>query len=135
MTWFKVDDGFPDHPKVRSITPKGRRTACIGLWLACGTWSARHLTDGLIPEWVVLDNGILVQAGILAGSGLWHAPGHDCPRCGQPGVAEHLFHDWPDYQPTKAAVEERRRLRAEAGAKGGVQSGRTRRLRAVGEPE
>ena len=44
MPWFKVDDGFYDHPKVLEAG-----NAAVGLWLRCATWSARQLTDGHVP--------------------------------------------------------------------------------------
>lgn len=131
MAWFKVDDAFPTHPKVRSI-PRRERPAALGLWLAAGTWSAKHLTDGVIPLWVVDEEGTPDSAALLVASGLWHGRGSRCPRCPRPKANEWLFHDWSDYQPTKAAADERRRIRAAAGAKGGTVSGRVRRLRAVG---
>lgn len=33
MTWFKVDDGFYDHPKVDQLP-----NAAVGLWVKCGAW-------------------------------------------------------------------------------------------------
>lgn len=49
MTWLKVDDSILDHPKwVRAIRDGG--SGVIHLWLAMATWSARHLTDGVIPS-------------------------------------------------------------------------------------
>ena len=134
MAWFKVDDAFPTHPKVRSI-PRRERPAALGLWLAAGTWSAKHLTDGVIPGWVVDEEGTPALAAHLVTSGLWHERGSRCSRCPKTKAGEWRFHDWADYQPTKAAAEERRRIRSLAGAKGGVVSGRVRRLRAVGDDE
>ena len=44
MPWFTVDDSFYDNPKVRRAG-----NAAAGLWLRCGTYSARYLLDGRIP--------------------------------------------------------------------------------------
>ena len=45
MTWFKVDDGFYDHPKVANLSLAAR-----GLWVTMGSWCAKHETDGEISE-------------------------------------------------------------------------------------
>jgi hypothetical protein len=41
---FRVDDGFPNHPKVVGMTYEA-----MGVWLTIGCWCARYLTDGYIP--------------------------------------------------------------------------------------
>lgn len=47
--WFRVDDKFPDHRKVRQVRrshPSKRRDAsAFGLWALAGAWS----DDGFIP--------------------------------------------------------------------------------------
>jgi hypothetical protein len=120
MTWFKVDDGFAMHPKaVAAGNP------ALGLWVRAGAWSASQLTDGVIPRHMVAAlGGRPREAAALVDAGLWleHVDGW-------------AFHDWQTYQPTRADVEDRRRVRAQAGAKGGVLSGRSRRLKAVGGDE
>lgn len=124
MTWFRVDDSMPSHPKTRSI-PRKSRMAALGVWTACGTWSAKHLTDGRVPADVVEDEGGLAADGQrLVTAGLWHAPGHKCERCPQPAAGEYQFHDWADYQPTRiqvlaerAASAERQRVAREKRAK------------------
>lgn len=123
MPWFKVDDGFYDHPKVAAI-PLKDRAAAAGAWLLCGTWSAKHLQDGFVPESRAHELAGDRIAALLVDVKLWRRV-----------KGGYRFHDWATYQPTRAAVEERRKVRAAAGAKGGVSSGRTRRLRAVGEDE
>jgi hypothetical protein len=130
VTWFKVDDGFPSHPKVLAI-PKAKRARVLGVWLMCGTWSARHLTDGFIPATVLAElGGTRADAQLLVdakshpgGPGLWTAVDGGWQ-----------FHDWSPIQPTRAEIEELKRVRAEAGAKGGKASGKARGgLRAVGD--
>lgn len=123
MTWFRVDDSFGDHPKVRAI-PRGKRRAAVGLWTLTGAWSARHLTDGFVPRAVALEEGSPAEVADLLAAGLWLEV-----------EGGYQFNDWDVYQPTRAQVQERRRVRAEAGAKGGTVSGRVRRLRAIGEDE
>ena len=117
MTWLKVDDGIDIHPKVRRI-PRRDRGSAMGLWLMAGAWSARNLTDGHVPAWVVDDVGSSTKwAHALVTAGLWephHADGW-------------VFHDWADYQPTKEKVLSNREKRAVAGRSGGRASGQSRR--------
>jgi len=96
MAWFKVDDKFAEHPKVLHARALGG-FGPLGLWLAAGTWSNTHLTDGFIPEsWVQLNQGndfaeFLVDAGLwLRVEGGWE------------------FKDFTEYQPSKAEVEAKR---------------------------
>lgn len=113
MTWFKVDDGFPGHPKVRSI-PRSVRMRVVGVWAACGAWSARYLTDGLIAGDAVEDEGgEPTDAKALVAAGLWHEHGHDCPRCVDPVAGSFVFHDWSDWNPTKEKVKADRKATAD----------------------
>lgn len=103
MVWFKVDDGFYTSSKVLSI-PRTCRLAAVGLWTLAGNWSARNLTDGTVPEYVLLEVGAtprLRQA--LTEARLW-------VDRGSAGVE---FHDWAAYQPTRGQVEEERSAAAE----------------------
>lgn len=127
MTWFRVDDSFPSHPKTRSI-PRTSRRAVIGTWTTLGAYSARHLTDGLISLDNVLDEGgTRPDALALAKAGLWHPPGvgcaHPTEECpGAPAEGFYQFHDWFEYQPSRAqvladraaAAERQRRAREKA---------------------
>lgn len=116
MTWFKVDDSFHSHPKVLATEP-----AALGLWVVAGTWSSANLTDGFVPDHVIPrllpDAAMLAEA--LVTTGLWK-------RC----RGGYLFHDWTDYNPSAKQVRSTREVRAAAGRKGGVASGKTRSKRA-----
>jgi hypothetical protein len=112
MTWFKVDDSFYDHPKVFDAPD-----CAVALWLRAGTWSARNLTDGFVPAGMPArfcdDHERAVRD--LMTRGLWKRA-----RGG------YQFHDWRDYQPSAAEVKSVREKRAEAGRKGGLNSGMAR---------
>ncbi|MFE5777111.1 hypothetical protein [Brachybacterium sp. NPDC056505] len=102
MSWFKVDDKIHAHPKFKRI-PRALRLAASGLWVHAGAWSAAFETDGAVPEYIVEDLGgtdVLVEA--LVAVGLWD-PADD-------GIQ---FHDWDEFQPTKAAKDEKRAAEAE----------------------
>lgn len=56
MTWFRVDDKFWQHPKVRRL---GRdRLPAVGLWLLAGNWAAANIdtnvADGFVP-WELIE--------------------------------------------------------------------------------
>lgn len=98
MPWFRVDDSFYRHRKVRKL---GRdKAGAVGLWLLCGAWCAENLTDGFVPaEQVELWDGPRRKyARRLVEVGFWHEAEQD-------GETGYQFHDWADYQPTRASVE------------------------------
>ena len=108
MTWFKVDDGFYDHPKVRSLPRGPVRKGAVSLWLLAGSWCSRYLKDGLIPSHQIEEFGSSRKdAEALVAAVLWHAPGHDCDRCPDVPRGHYLYHEWPEHQPLKDEVERR----------------------------
>lgn len=117
MAWFKVDDGFYTSPKVLMI-PRQHRHEALGAWVIVGTWSADNMTDGVVP-WYVLDElGVSPEAiHWLCTVGLWL-------RDGDASIA---FHDWCDYQPTKADLQAKHDAKVAAGQAGGRASGEARR--------
>lgn len=125
IPWFKVDDSFGTHPKVLSIPRGAPRIRAIGLWTAVGNWCARHLTDGHFPAHMVDElGGTKADTRRLVDARLWETTDQGL-----------LFHDWADWQPTKAAVEAERekarermrRARKQRGTSDGVRpnSGRS----------
>ncbi len=66
MPWFNVDDGFAFHRKtVRA------GNAATGLWVRAGSWCAKELTDGFVPDHMVPTMGTVKQAERLVMAGLW----------------------------------------------------------------
>ena len=68
MTWIKIDDAFPNHPKVIGLSDKAFRVHISGLCY-CGT----YLTDGFIPMTVAsklaeTEMKVIVE---LTNAGLW----------------------------------------------------------------
>lgn len=94
MPWFKVDDGMHSHPK-----PRRAGLAAVGLWSVAGSWSSQHAQEGFVPDWFVASwpQGRR-NAERLVEAGLW-MPGD---REGETGW---WFHDWHDFQPSKAEIE------------------------------
>ena len=103
MTWFRIDDGFLDHPKVLGLSPEA-----LTLWLKAGLWCSRHLTDGLVPEGVIhyigMSNAEVIE---LVQSGLWL----------EADDGGYLFHDWHHYQPSREEVEAKRQANRDAVAR------------------
>lgn len=104
MAWFKVDDGLPEHRKVRRL---GRdKTPAMGVWVLCGAWAAGNLTDGFVPAEVVRRYDPRESyARKLVTAGMWSPAEHD----GEPG---YRFHDWLDHQPSRTDIETTRRENA-----------------------
>ncbi|RAV34740.1 hypothetical protein [Corynebacterium heidelbergense] len=103
MAWFKVDDGFYDHPKVSTLP-----NAAVGLWVKAGSWCGRYETDGVIPATQVRAlKGTSSQVSALIRSGLWVQIETDS------GAKAYAFRDWNDYQPTREQREKEREEWAE----------------------
>lgn len=102
MAWFKVDDSFESHPKVKRI-PRSKRGRVVGLWTLAGSWCARQLTDGHLDAAMVQElGGSKSDAAELVRVGLWETT-----------TAGFVFHDWLDWQPSRARVEADRHAAAE----------------------
>lgn len=114
MPWFKVDDKLHDHRKARIAGP-----TAMGVWVLGGSWAADRLTDGFIPAAVLNRFGRKRDADRLVEAGLWFADTQD-------GEEGWRFHGWEEYQPSRAEILEVRAVRAEAGRKGGIASGKSR---------
>lgn len=100
MTWFRIDDKFHDHAKVRKLGKE--RTAAVGVWTLCGSWSADTLSDGFVPSEIVLRFDPKEKlARRLVEVGLWD----ELERDGEHG---YQFHQWDQHQPTRAEVHKRR---------------------------
>jgi hypothetical protein len=120
MSWVKLDDNAPDHPKLIGLDD-----ATFRLWIGGLCYCARHGTDGLIPAEALPKlappRKAIALANALVRAGLWHPRGeHDCV----PGSYE--VHDFLEYHPTAEASRARRQMRAEAGRMGGIRSGQVR---------
>lgn len=116
MAWFKIDDGFYSSRKVLSI-PRNVRLQAIGIWTLAGAWSAKELTDGIVPGYVLEELGCtsrireaLIEASLWLDQAVTNAsPSRDqaVTNASSPLDAV-VFHDWNVYQPTRAQVEEYR---------------------------
>lgn len=116
MTWVRLDDGASQHRKVLAA---GAEAAW--LW-ACGLMYANRqpAKDGIIPAVALPILYPLRQPAKLAAKlvevGLWEAVDGGW-----------RVHDYHDYQPSVEDAEALREKRSEAGRRGGLRSGESRR--------
>ncbi|MFF2612664.1 mucin-2 [Kitasatospora sp. NPDC058046] len=114
MPWFKIDDKAHSHPKWLKAG-----NAALGLFVRAGSYSAQHLTEGIVPRAIAQLYGTAPQAAKLVKVGLWHEASHDCPRCPQPDAGDYIIHDFfeGNRNTTKAQDEANKRAAAERAAK------------------
>lgn len=109
MTWIRLDEGFPEHPKVLAAGDEA-----AWLFVCALGYCNRHLTDGAVPAAAV---------NRLTG---FRAPGRLAARLVEVGLFEisdngFVVHDFLDYQPSRASIESER-----AGARERMRSVRQR---------
>lgn len=96
MGWARIDDDFPNHPKVWRVGPDG-----VALFLEGLCHAAKFLTDGALPkadvERMRLVRKPMVTAAKLVEVGLWEVDGDG-----------YRIHDYHDYNPTSQEVRDRR---------------------------
>lgn len=100
MSWAKVDDQFHTSEKALDCSLAAR-----GLWLMCLSWVGDKETDGAVPRSVVRLHGAAEWeqlSGELVSAGLWEKT-----------EGGFQFHDYLDYNRSKAELEEERVKAAE----------------------
>lgn len=107
MAWVKIDDRFPEHPKVLALGDDYEHG--ITLYLRGLCYAASNLTDGFVPSRFVRADGDTAER--LVEVGLW--------RIADGGF---VIHDYLQYQPSKTDAARRRekvrKVRSEAGRAG-----------------
>jgi hypothetical protein len=96
MPWVRLDDGYPEHPKVDQVGP-------LAAWLNVCAWAycARNLTDGFVPGAQVSRLANVKQPDKLSqklvAARLW-----ECVEGG------YQVHDYLAYNPSRAQVMKER---------------------------
>lgn len=95
MSWVKVDDKFPRHPKVCALP-----AAAAALWLSACCWASEYKTDGFLPASVVATLPWYTAKAVpaLVAGGLWE----------ETEGGWHI-HDFTRYNPSSADREEMKR--------------------------
>lgn len=103
MPWFRLDDGFYNHPKVLAAG-----NAAVGVWTRAAAYCAQQLTEGFVPARIARDLGTIRQLDRLVDVGLLE-------RC----RGGYRVHDYLEHNPTRqkilddraAAADRKRRSR------------------------
>ena len=93
MTWVKLDDRFPDHPKVLALGDDYERGLALHVRGLC--YAAGNLTDGFVPARAFRED-VAIAARLVA-VGLWKEV-----------AGGYLIHDFLDFNKSKAQVEKER---------------------------
>lgn len=103
MTWVRLDDSMPEHPKMVALTDRAFRQHVSAL-----CYCNRNLTDGAIPDTIAhrLVASGKRYAGELVTAGIWDKT-----------TDGYQIHDYEDYQPSRASVLHERAKTAERVAK------------------
>ena len=116
MPWGMVDDGHYDHSKVMDL-PREIRNAADGLYWRAISRCNRTLSDGwLTPGDLVLIDAEPHLVEALVTARLWERKPDGRLR----------VHDYLVFNKSRAEVLNERRVKAEAGRRGGLASGRAR---------
>src|SRR4029453_3920467 len=125
MSWVRLDDQYPDHPKVRALGPLG-----LALQTAAICYCGRYLTDGFlsftsaagiiasIMAPFTLQNGSVWTPGITSGASGKDAQEIDwAAEMVKAGLWEsrkrgYYVHDYLDFNPSRAEVLRARPLPA-----------------------
>lgn len=99
MTWLKIDDGMPRHPKIVGLSDAAFR-ALVTLWC----YAAEHETDGHIPIAAWRASVKTRQATELVEAELVHENG-----------TGFVIHGFTERNPTRAQLADRRDKRSRAG--------------------
>lgn len=91
MSWVRVDDNFPDHPKTMALGSLRREAGFLHIEATC--YASRFLTDGLVPGHVVKGYPKRLVAALIA-AGFWE----------QAGDGAVTIHDYLVYQPSREVV-------------------------------
>jgi hypothetical protein len=122
MTWTKLDDAAPQHPKAKAA---GNEAWC--LWVAATVYSNRYLTDGVVSLGVLATECLPQPISLAKAKKLAEALCDVKQRPDGHGLFERIdkqfyrIHDFAQYNPTKAEVEARREVdrQRKRGGRGG----------------
>ncbi len=98
---YSLDDSWDNCTRVARAG-----NACFGLYVRCGIWVARNLTDGFVPGEIAAGYGSPEQTRKLVDVGLWDAV-----------EGGYQMLDYLDRNPTAAKVRERQKADADRKAK------------------
>lgn len=115
MAFAKLDDGFPEHDKIDSLSDKSFR-----LHVTAICHSSRNLTDGRISERALKVCAIMAHCGRpalnareLCEKEVWHAPGETCSsdECAAHSgpLSDYVIHDFMQCNRSADEVQDHRK--------------------------
>jgi hypothetical protein len=119
MTWVRLDDDTPDHPKYLSFGDLAPLALALQVRALC--YANHYLTDGHVPAGALPqllrgfapcqpDTGEVIDwPALMVDAGIWETN----------GGAGYVIHDYATYQRSKAQVEADREVRRAAARAGG----------------
>lgn len=107
MAYVRVDDDFDDHAKVLLIA-RPLRNAAIGMYLRGLCYACRHESDGFLPRGKFDDPGDSDVVEALVSVELWE-------QCD----GGYRVHDYLSWNRSADEIERIRKVRREAGSRGG----------------
>ena len=110
MTWVKLDDGFPRHPKIVGLSDRAFRAHVEAL-----CYAATYTTDGYLTSGVARHLASPAARRELAEAGVWDVNGDG-----------YAIHDYLAYQPSRAEVEAERQRRTREQSQGRARQRRYR---------
>lgn len=108
------DVGYLDNPKIAHIFDASPIAVCMHF--ASVLYCAQHLTDGVVAAQAMQRKvgGTKDDTQLLVDEGLWHRPGHDCPKCPEVPKGKVYVHDYTKHNRTSERVKQS----SEAGKRG-----------------
>lgn len=103
MSWVKIDDRMPEHPKVFGLSDRAFRAHVEALCYCAGI-----LSDGLVPTVIAKGRRWARSAGELVTAGLWEVDERGW-----------MIHDYLKHQRSKESADRLSETRAAVGALGG----------------
>lgn len=102
--FVRMSVSLPRSPKLLDTSDPAR----CGWLFTCGVMYAREArTDGVVRPDAVARTACVPRKLVaeLVRVGMWHEPGHTCPRCPQPPERHAVVHDYADHNQTRDEIE------------------------------
>lgn len=94
MSWLRIDDRFPRHPRIAPLSDRAFRVHVTGM-----CYASEFLTDGHVPT----PPGEEKAVRELVRRGIW-APDD---------AGGYVIHDWADYNPSAETIRQQRKAASE----------------------
>lgn len=99
MTWIKLEDKTPRHPKIAGLSDRAFRA-----WIGSLCYASEFLTDGAIPSAFLITVKPKIHQELI-GAGLW--------KQAVDGSGRVVIHDYLEHQTARESVERERRRNRE----------------------